>query len=303
MVLRANRIVRDNTKGAFLPIFDRIRQLRYTLLLLLEAEEFKKMHLLSTNQILLIRAKQTLGSITSEITNNVTNAFNALSIVVGAETQSLDDAIKSGNSLAVKAVIFKGSYQITPNSLNLAIETENPDIVESVVNVDAEVNSAHIILSMKGMPSLDDDVEQKKEKITKNLVDAMRAKGQKIDSEVLMDPLKRNVLHTVKFLISLNLRIKEEHITLASNSVDEYGQLQLEFLKTAREKQIEKTNDAEKNKNLCTLGSGAPNRTNVGFFTNMPKELIMDIISRTGNESKPVTEEEMKSNYYTKPKF
>lgn len=240
------------------------------------------------------------------VVNNVRNAFNALGIVVGTETQTLDDAIKGGNSLAVKAVIFKGNHQITPNSLNLAIDTKNPDIVESVVGAGAEVNSAHIISSIQDIfNSLDKDEEKKQAKITKNLVDTMRAKKQKIDSEVLMEAIKKDNFGAVNLLINLGIRVTEEHINFSASGGSEYGDAIPNALRDAREKQIVKTNDAEKIKNLSTLGSGAPNRNYGGFFTEMdvPKEIIMKIVSLTGNESKPVTEEEMRDNYYNKPQL
>jgi hypothetical protein len=239
-----------------------------------------------------------LERILRDVENNVMHAFKALGIIIGTDEQSLDDAIQSKNNLAVKAIILKGNYQFTDNSLNLAIKTRNPDIVESIIKTGVEINSTHVIDSLNELLviAVDQNENQDKKNITKNLVNAMRIKGQKIGPEVLTDAIINDNLQGIRLLMELNVSVKEEHIQLSEQPGNQYmPQLIASILKAAQEKEA----DAEKIKNLWVLGSGL--RTKTGFFANQASEVVMKIVSLTGNESKPVTTEEEERYYKNKP--
>jgi hypothetical protein len=240
--------------------------------------------------------------ITEHVCNNVMDAFKALSILVDTEKQSLDLTIQSGHSLAVKAVILKGNYQITDQSLYLAIRTNNPEIVKSIINTGVESNSKHIIhaLEVLGDYSLDEEENQNTKDIIKTLVNAIRVKGQKIGQEVLMNAIEKENWSGIRLLIKFNIPVKEEHLNILEKGWCENIEWMSALLKNARQKQIEAAADAEKIKNLWVLGSGL--RTKTGFFA-IPTEVVMKIVNFTGNESKPVTFDKIEKFYDNKPKL
>jgi len=152
----------------------------------------------------------------NELQNLLSKGMFAIGVLTGSETQDLDTVIRSGNSLAVKARLLKGNYQLTEKSLELAIHTNDPNIVNYIIDTGQKVTSRDVSYALS-LLNLDQSCGLRQCEIIKNLINAIRNKNDKLDHSVLMCLIKEDKVANMKFFLGLNVEVTQEHIDKASN--------------------------------------------------------------------------------------
>jgi len=251
-----------------------------------------------------VKRENTYEKIAKKVTKDVNNAFNnlanSLSILVGSETPTLDEAIKSGHNLAVKAVIFKGNYQITKDTLNLAIESHDPDIVKYIIELkDIQINADHIINSLEHLDgNVWDDIQQRTE-VAKALVLALRAKGEhkkeEVESVILKAAIEKDNYPAVELLSSLNFYVSQEHIDCAMEA-QLMGDSVMGVLNKKMELQNKRANKQESINGFRLFGEGF--RSNSAFTvdtptgpTKIPPEIMFKIAQLAENKTQPLDDQ------------